>query len=93
MRAFNLRVQFRRLNRRACERALISQPGFETSSLRSHVFPQPLLLFCSDGFQRPIVNRGVKRQARRVQLLHDSNIQLLLRNQDLNISPPQRGQR
>ena len=80
--------------RRACERALISQPGFETSSLRGHVLPQRSLLFSSDGFQRSIVKGGVKRQARRVQLLHDRNIQLLLRNQDFDIAPPQRsGQR
>ena len=90
MRAFNLRVQFRRLNCRACESALISQPGFETSSLSGHVLAQPSLLFSSDGFQRSIVKGGVKRQARRVQLVHDSNIQLLLRNQDFDIAPPQR---
>src|SRR5438874_9664550 len=90
MRAFNLRVQFRRLNCRACESALISQPGFETSSLSSHVLLEPPLLFSSDGFQRSIVKRGVKRQARHVQLVDGSNIQLLLRNQDFDIAPAQR---
>ena len=74
MRAFNSRAQLRRLHSRAGKRALVSQPCFVTSSLSSYILLQLLLLFSADGFQRAIVKNGVKRLARRVQLLHDSDI-------------------
>ena len=90
MRAFNSRVQFRCLNGCTCKRSLISQSGFETGSLSSYILLQSSLLFPAEGFQRSIVEGGVKRQARCMQLLNDSNVQLLLCNQDFDIAAPQR---
>ena len=90
MGAFNLRNQFRGLDSRACECALISQPGFVTILLSGNVLFQFLLLFVSDRFERPIVKCRVKRQPRRVQLLHDGDIQLLLSNQNFDVSAPER---
>jgi len=90
MRAFNFWIQLRGLDSSACERAPIGESGFVASFLRSHILLQPSLLFAPDGLQRPIIERRVKRQARSVKLLHYCNIQLLLCNQDFDVSTSER---
>jgi len=85
-----LRIKLASLHGRAGERAPIDQAGFITILLTGHIFIQALPLCFTERLQVAIVNRGIKRESRGVQLLDHGNVELLLCNQKTDVSAPER---
>ena len=71
--------------------AAVRLPGLIALRLGGDVLDQPLPLRFAEGAERIVEERGIKCDARRVELLDNRNIQALLREQDFDVTAAARG--
>ena len=77
MRLLDLRIELARLQSRCRERSAVDRPGFVARFFARDIGVEPPALRSAERLERALVKRGVKCDARLVQLFGDDDVELL----------------